>query len=267
MARRFRESGVSTAVLDAEIIAAHVLGVDRYALISSRGTELSLEELDAIGALAARRLSGEPVAYLTGRKEFYSLDFSVDRRVLIPRPETELLVDLAIYYAPLNGSVLDLGTGSGAIAVAVKHNRADCAVCATDISGDAIEVAAVNAGAILGEGRIDLRQGNLFDAVDGERFHVIVSNPPYVDRDLLPGLQRELRFEPDAALCADDSGRDIVRKIIRGAGAHLHPAGVALVEIAETMKDFVREEGARSGFGVSVMNDYAGFPRVAVLKS
>ncbi|MBN1531416.1 MAG: peptide chain release factor N(5)-glutamine methyltransferase [Spirochaetes bacterium] len=266
IARRFRVSGIPTPVLDAEIIAAYVLGIDRYALIASRGAELSRDARDEIEALAARRLAGEPVAYLTGRKEFYSLDLFVDSRVLIPRPETELLVDLAIYYAPMNGSVLDLGTGSGAIAVAVKHTRGDCNVCATDISREALEVAAVNAAAVPGAASIDFRHGDLFAPVEGERFHVIVSNPPYVDRNLMPGLQRELRFEPEAALCAGDGGRDVIGRIISGAGEHLLQGGVAIVEIAETMREYVRDEGERSGFTVSVMNDYAGLPRVAVLK-
>ncbi len=265
MADRFRETGIDTARLDAEILVSHALGTERYSLALSPERDLSAQELHRMEGFAERRLRGEPVAYILNGKEFYSLNFFVDRRVLIPRPETELLVDLALYHAPMNGHVLDLGTGSGAIAVAVKHNRGDCTVLATDISDGAIAVASRNAAEILGSGAVEFRHGDLFAPVEGLRFDVIVSNPPYVDSSDMQSLQRELSFEPGEALFAGDGGTSVIRRIIGDAPCFLSPSGVLLIEIGEAMRNFVKARGVEAGFHVSVLNDYAGLPRVAVL--
>lgn len=262
----FKEAGIGTARLDAEVLAAHSLGMDRFRLIANPDIPCPDASVSTAVELAERRLRGEPVAYCVGYKEFYSLEFFVDRRVLVPRPETELLVDMAIYYAPRDGFLLDLCTGSGAIAVAVKHNRKDLRVVAADISAEALEVASLNVRNILGAGEIDLRQGDLFDAVRDERFDVIVSNPPYIDPAARDTLQREVLGEPAVALFAEDGGRAVIGRIIGECAGLLAPNGVVILEMGETMTNYVKERGEKAGFTVSVLNDYAGLARVAILK-
>ena len=267
VAAELKNAGIGTYLLDSEILVSHALNTDRFRLLANCEKSLAPEEMKEIDRLVKRRLRFEPVAYITQRKEFYSLEFFVNRSVLIPRPETELLVDLVIYYAPQNGSVIDLGTGSGAIAVAVKHNRADCVVYGTDISRKALRVASANARAILGCKAVVFKEGDLFNAVSEESFDIIVSNPPYVDREKAEFLQKDLLHEPEVALFAGDHGRETIRKIVYESKDHLHPRGIVLVEIGEEMKDFIADLGNREGFSVSVLNDHAGLPRVAVLKS
>lgn len=264
---RMKETGIPSAVLDAELLVAHALGTERHRLRIADDRELTAGEVRRIMGLARRRLRFEPIAYITGRKEFYSLDFTVNRSVLIPRPETELLVDMAVYYARLNATVADIGTGSGAIAVALKHERSDLDVHATDISPKALSVARKNAARILGKNRIRFHQGNLFEPLRGLRFQVIAVNPPYVDRKAAGSLQPDLRYEPDTALFAGRGGRDLVERVIKKSGRFLSDGGVLIIEIGDDMKDFVKKTGAENGFSVSVLNDYSGLPRVAVMKN
>lgn len=261
-----REAGIDSPALDAEVIAAHFLDMDRHQLVTWSDRVLSDSEKSAIDKAIKRRLKFEPVAYITGVKEFYSLEFTVNKDVLIPRPETELLVDMAIYWAGLNSSVLDLCTGSGAIAVALKHSRGDLDVCASDISAKALKVAEKNAEKILGKRRISFFEGDLFTPFKDEKFDLIVSNPPYVSGVLKGELQRELDFEPHDALYADDDGRAVIRKIIDEAPLYLDEKGVLLLEIGSNHRDFIEDAGRKRGFTVSVLNDYAGLPRVATLK-
>ncbi len=263
---RMKETGIPSAVLDAELLAAHALGMERHRLRVVDDRELTEEEERRIMGLARRRIRFEPIAYITGRKEFYSLDFTVNRNVLIPRPETELLVDMAVYYARLSASVADIGTGSGAIAVALKHERSDLDVHATDISAKALAVARKNAARLLGKNRIRFHQGSLFEPLRGLRFQVIAVNPPYVDRKAAGSLQPDLRYEPGTALFAGRGGRDLVERVIKKSGLFLSDDGVLIIEIGDDMKEFVKKTGAASGFSVSVLNDYSGLPRVAIMK-
>ncbi|HOO70464.1 MAG TPA: peptide chain release factor N(5)-glutamine methyltransferase [Spirochaetota bacterium] len=256
-------SGIETPLLDAEVILGHVLGTDRYRLVVDKERILTDNECALFTGMIKRRGDGEPVAYITGIKEFYSLDFIVNRHVLIPRPETELLVDLALYYAGMNETVLDLGTGSGAVAVSVKYSRRDLGVFASDVSAGALAVARKNAKALLGDKSIIFYRGDLFHPFAGMKFNVIVSNPPYIDRGVTSELQKELFYEPEAALFAENRGRDIIQKIILSAREYLEDDGHLILEIGSDMKEFVMHDGARAGFSVSVLNDYAGLPRVA----
>ncbi len=265
-AAKLEKKGIPTSRLDAEVIMAHTLGVERYRLMTDARRELTETEIHSIDKLIKRRLEFEPVAYITGIKEFYSLEFVVTRDVLIPRPETELLVDMALYWAPMGSSVLDLCAGSGAIAVALKKARPDLAVTASDISGMALEVAKENAGRLLGPDRIVFLHGDLFSPVKGKVFDLIVSNPPYVDIDLAGTLQKELEYEPAQALYCGDGGRAVIAKIIGGAGEHLEDDGVLLLEIGSDQRAFVEEAGVAHGYRVSILNDYAGFARIATLK-
>lgn len=267
LSARMKETGIPSAVLDTELLVAHALGTERHRMRVADDRELTAGEERRITVLARRRLRFEPVAYITGRKEFYSLDFTVNRNVLIPRPETELVVDMAVYYARLNASVADIGTGSGAIAVALKHERPDLDVHATDISEKALSVARKNAARILGKNRISFHHGSLFEPLGGMRFQVIAVNPPYVDRKASASLQPDLRYEPETALFAGRGGRDVVERVIKKSGRFLSDDGVLIIEIGDDMKDFVKRTGAASGFSVSVLNDYSGLPRVAVMKN
>lgn len=257
-------AGIETPRLDAEVILAHVMGVERYRFITDPSRGLTENERKRYMRMIRRRVGREPVAYITGVKEFYSLEFTVTKDVLIPRPETELLVDLALYYAGMNCRVLDLCTGSGAVAVAVKRMRKDLAVFASDISDRALSVARKNSSKLLGRSAVKFFAGDLFEPFKDGRFGVIVCNPPYIDRESSGSLQKEIFHEPQAALFAGEGGTSVIRRIIREAAAHLEDRGKLILEIGSGMKNFVMDEGAAAGFSVSVLNDHAGLPRAAV---
>ncbi len=263
---RFKEGEIITSALDAEILVSSVLEIERYKLITDNDRLLTRDEIYTIEKLAARRLKFEPVAYITGIKEFYSIEFIVNKDVLIPRPETELLVDMAIYWGGQGGRVLDLCTGSGAIAIVLKHSRPDLEVYASDISDKALKVARKNAQRILGQKKVNLFQGDLFNPFKGEKFNLIVSNPPYVDDKLKGKLQREIDYEPEIALFTGNQGRNIIEKIIEESVEFLEDNGILLLEIGSDQHAFVQHKGEMCGFKVSILNDYAGFPRVATLK-
>ena len=264
--KQLKEAGIPGPALDAELLVAHALNTDRYCLLASDDRNLAEKEISRVRRLTQRRLGFEPVAYILGRKEFYSHDFIVNRDVLIPRPETELLVDMAIYYARQNAAVVDIGTGSGAIAVSLKYARRDLDVHATDISARALKTARKNAARILGKNMIRFHQGDLYEPLPGMRFQVIAVNPPYVDRKSAGSLQRDLSYEPEVALFSGKGGRETIGRIIAKSGRYLTDEGVLIMEIGEEMKDFVKRSGKTRGFVVSVLNDYSGLPRVAVMK-
>ncbi len=263
---RLAQENCATPRLDAEVIIAFVLGLEKFRLITEAKRALTEREIGLIGKAGSRRALGEPVAYITGRKEFYSLEFIVDRRVLVPRPETELLVDLTLYHAPGNADVLDLCTGSGAVAVAIKHNRKDCRVTATDLSRDALDVARINAESLVGPDEIDFRQGDLYEAVTDMNFDIIVSNPPYIDPEEKSELPRELSFEPEMALYCADRGRSVINRIIEGGRKYLRPDGIIMIEIGASMEVDIIARSRKRGFGATVARDNSGRPRVALLK-
>jgi release factor glutamine methyltransferase len=263
---QLKDAGIPSPSLDAELLVASSIGTDRYRLRVGDDRELNRAESVKISRLVNRRLRFEPVAYILGSKEFYSLDFTVNRDVLIPRPETELLVDMVIYYARQNAAVVDIGTGSGAIAVSVKHSRADLEVHATDISAKALSVARKNAARILGKNRIRFHRGDLFEPLTGMRFQVIAVNPPYIDKETSASLQKDLSFEPEAALFSNRGGRETVERVIAQSGPFLTDDGVLIMEIGDEMKDFAKNTGTGTGYTVSVLNDYSGLPRIAVMK-
>ncbi len=263
---RFKDGGIGSPSLDAEILISTVLDIERYKLVTDRDRLLTKEELLEIEKYAARRLKFEPVAYILGVKEFYSIEFVVNKDVLIPRPETELLVDMAIYWGGTGARVLDLCTGSGAIAVVLKHSRSDLDVYASDISEKALKTAKTNALRILGEKKIKFVKGDLFEPFAGEKFNLIVSNPPYVSSELKGTLQKELDFEPGIALFAENKGTAIIKKIIEESADYLEENGILLLEIGSDQQAFIHEHGEKNGFTVSILNDYAGLPRVATLK-
>jgi release factor glutamine methyltransferase len=215
---------------EARMLLGHCLRVGRPWIIAHGRDPVPELQAQAVEALFAKRREGEPVAYLTGEREFRSLSLQVTPAVLIPRPETELVVEqaLALIAAREAPKVLDLGTGSGAIAVAIAHARPDSRVWASDVSAHALEVASRNA---LRHGvAVRLVQGDWFVSLGDERFDLIASNPPYV-ADADPHLaQRDVRFEPQAALLGGPDGMDCIRTIAAGARTHLAPGGCLVLE-------------------------------------
>ncbi len=247
--------------LDAELLVAHVLGASRPALAADPDRRLGPAEARQLEALAARRAAGEPLAYLTGWREFWSLELEVTPDVLVPRPETELLVEwtLQAVAGKAQPSVLDLGTGSGAIALAVARERADAAVTAVDSSAAALQVAHRNA-ARLGLGRVQFVEGRWFGPARGGRFDVIVSNPPYVAAGD-PALAK-LTYEPSSALVAGEDGLDALSAICTGAGPHLAAGGSLIVEHGASQGEAVRGLMTRVGLaGIETRRDLAGLER------
>ena len=258
--------GIDTARLDVEILVSELLDVERFRLTAYPDEEISDEDILRLNRALKRREKREPVAYILGMKEFYSLDFIVNKNVLIPRPETELLVDMAIYHGKNGGRALDIGTGSGAIAVSLKYNRRDLTVVATDISEKSLTIARKNSKEILGGREIKFLSGSLFDPIKQEKFDLIISNPPYVSPAVRENLEEELEFEPEHALYAEDFGRKILKEIIEQASDYLSDDGVLLLEIGNDQGDYIKTVATQNGFAASILQDYAKMPRVAVLK-
>jgi len=235
-----------------------VAGFSQAAIAAAPEAQVPFEVEDAFHAFARRRRAGEPVAYILGHREFYSLQLSVNPAVLIPRPETELLVDLALQRRP--ASVLDLGTGSGAVALAIKRHLPGATVVAIDSSATALAVARRNA-VKLGLA-VDFRHGRWFEPVAGERFDLVVANPPYVAEGD-PHLP-ELRHEPVAALVSGPDGLAAIREIISAAGLFIAPGGCLLLEHGQGQDAGVRDLLEREGFGsVRTWPDLAGIGRVS----
>lgn len=254
--------------LDAQVLLAHVVDKDRAWLIAHAGDALSPDLYQAYMALARRRRDGEPVAYLTGMREFWGLCLRVTPDVLIPRPETETLVELALARLRKDRAlrVLDLGTGSGAIALAIAHERPQVQVLATDVSSDALDVARENAQR-LGLGNAEFFKSDWYERVAigwrGGKFDLIASNPPYVaaaDPHLEEG---DVRFEPERSLTPGGDGLGAIRKILAGARERLVPGGTLAVEHGYDQSEMVREMFAAAGFGeIVAARDLSGIPRV-----
>ena len=223
----------ATAPLDADVLLAFALGVTKEELLAHPERGLAADDAARFRGLVERRYTGEPVAYLRGFKEFYGLRFAVDRRVLIPRPETETLVDAARrFIAGRALTVVDVGTGSGAIACAIAVHEARVRVIATDVSADALAVARTNAGALGVAGRVDLRQGDLLVPIS-EPVDVVCANLPYLRDDSLEhlvGARTSLAFEPRAAVVAGADGLDLVRRCVADLPRVLSPDGAAFFE-------------------------------------
>ncbi|MFC0677211.1 peptide chain release factor N(5)-glutamine methyltransferase [Lysobacter korlensis] len=217
--------------IDAEVLLAHVLDRSRTWLFAYGDAVADPAQAERFAGLVARREAGEPVAYLTGRRGFWRFDLAVTPATLIPRPETELLVELALERIPAGGApcVADLGTGSGAIALALAYERPGARVIATDASDEALEVARSNA-VELGLSNVEFRLGDWCAPIAGATFDVIASNPPYIARDDAHLKQGDLRFEPATALASGDDGLDAIRTIARDALPCVRAGGWLLLE-------------------------------------
>ncbi len=261
---------------DADELLSRLLGVSRGQLQRTRADSLTPESQRQFEQWVGRRIAGEPVQYITGLAAFRELDLQVDRRVLIPRPETEGLVECVLEAlaeqrdAWKQPRVLDLGTGSGAIALSVAHEWPLARVFATDVSEDALAVARANAQACGLAARVAFSLGHWFDAVGtDERFEVVVSNPPYIatgEAALLPGDVRE--WEPELALYAGESGNEALREIIEDAARHLVTHGLLALELAEMRASQVASwlEGAHDWSSVELRDDLSGRPRVLLAR-
>ena len=248
--------------LEAELLMARAINMPRSFLFAHPEDELDDDALQRLNETVARRLAGEPMAYITGNKEFWSMELAVSPATLVPRPETELLVDVALRDIPRKAEwdVLDLGTGSGAVALAIARERRLCSVTAVDISADALDVARENANRNM-IANVDFLHGDWTSPVAGRRFQVIVSNPPYVRAD--DEALDALRAEPLSALAAGDQGLDCIEILARDCPAILQDDGVLVLEHGAEQKDAVGELLLSSGWGsIRCYDDYSGLPRV-----
>ena len=266
---RFRAAGLDTPELDARLLAQVALGLDPLKLVARERDEISPDGLAKLQSLAARRLAGEPVARILGHQEFYGLDFAVSAATLVPRPETEMLVDLALEVGLRQAEprFLDLGTGSGCIGIALLVNSAAATAVGVDLSGDALVAAKANAQARQVADRFELRQGSWFTPLrEGEKFDVIVSNPPYVESDIIDELSPEVRdFDPHLALDGGLDGLAAYRVIAAGAARWLKPGGWVIVETGSEQGLEAGALFANAGFAnVEIKKDIAGLDRVVV---
>ena len=254
-----------TARLDAELLLAAVLGKSRSYLRTWPEHEPGAEQLAAFAALLERRRAGEPVAYILGHQGFWSLDLEVAPHTLIPRPDTELLVETALQLAPATPQrVLDLGTGSGAIALALASERGGWQVIGVDRIAEAVALAERNRQR-LKLGNAEFRQSSWFDGLAGERFGLILSNPPYIAADDRHLGEGDVRFEPLSALVAGVDGLDDIRQIIAQAPRHLQAGGWLLLEHGYDQAEAVRELLAAAGFtAVDSRRDLGGHQRISL---
>ena len=251
-------AGCETPRLDAELLLAAAMGVDRAVIVSDPGRGIEPDAARRFMEFAARRRDREPVAYILGSKGFRSIELAVDPRVLIPRPETEHLVEAALGL-PAGARVCDVGTGSGAIALALKSERPDLRVIATDASADALDVARANATALGLE--VEFALGDLLDEVAGP-LDAVISNPPYVEdgAQLAPEI---VRYEPALALRAGPDGLDVIRRLVPAAGASA--AALVALEVGAGQSGAVGEMMRQAGFAsVEVGRDLAGIERVVL---
>ncbi|MGV3741825.1 MAG: peptide chain release factor N(5)-glutamine methyltransferase [Burkholderiaceae bacterium] len=251
---------------EVRILLMHALHLTRSQLITQSDRILTAAEAQLVSQLLQRRIDGEPIAYIVGEREFFGLAFHVTPDVLIPRPETELLVELSLERLRRNACLLDLGTGSGAIAVALAHTRPDIDVTALDQSAAALAVARCNA--LRHKAKVDFMQSDWYSALSDRRFDVIAANPPYISKHDSHLKQGDLRFEPLSALTDHADGMMALRAIVRGAPDHLKSGGWLLMEHGYDQSAGVHALLVEQGFSeVQSWRDLAGIERVTGGKS
>ena len=262
--------GIESARLDAEVLLAYVLQQDRVYLYVHFDQPLEPSEVDAYRELIVQRGRRIPVAYLTGEKEFYSRAFRVEPGVLIPRPDTEILVERVVAWAHGRGGPLeiaDIGTGSGAIAVTLALELPQAAVWATDVSDEALRVAAGNAERLGASGRVHFLHGPWVEPLDGRQFDAVVANPPYIPSAELERLAPEIRYEPRVALDGGQDGLAAYRGLVPGALKAVRPGVIAAVEVGDGQAETVAQMAERAGWQrVETVKDHAGIDRVVVME-
>jgi len=270
--RRFETAGVDSPRLAAQVLLAHALGCDRIGLYVQFDKPLGPEELARYRELVRRRLAGEPVAYLVGSQEFWSIELTVDPRVLIPRRDSETLVELVLAEIPDRSAALrlaDVGTGSGALVLALLRELPAARAVATDLHAGALALAAANAARLAVEERLELREGDLLSPLGDESFDVLVANLPYVPSGDIDRLSPEVRHEPRAALDGGVDGLDLIRRLVAGCARHIAPGGLVALEHGFDQGAPVREllERAPGPFEpAQTRADLAGHPRVTAAR-
>jgi release factor glutamine methyltransferase len=271
----FKSSQIDSPRLTIEILLAHVLGVDRIDLYLAFDKPLHVDELTLLKSLIKRRINREPVAYITGKKEFFGLEYDVSSDVLIPRPETEFLVEEALKFIPQNAislpmNILDMGTGSGAVIISLAKNRPGHHFFASDISLTALTIAGANAKKHGIQG-ISFFAGNWFAPIahNRETFDLIVSNPPYIPVIEIDRLAPEIvQYEPVLALDGGDDGMQALKILIEGAPLYLNPGGMMFLEIGHDQRDQLSHEINKFHNLMldKFIRDYGGYDRVAVIR-
>ena len=261
----FEKQGIESPRLTIELMLAHLLKKKRLQLYLEFERELDAVTLETLREMVKRRVAGEPLQYITGEAEFCGLKFMVDRRVLIPRPETELLVEAVAARHPK--TIVDIGTGSGCIAVALAKRLPEAEIAAIDVSVEALEVAQTNANRHEAEKRIRFLKSDLLENFpDGQRVDAVVSNPPYIASGELARLPKEVRnFEPVPALIAGEDGLEVFRRLAKTAGRVLSPNGFVALEMGAGQRAAVEELFGKENFEVvEVVKDLQGIERVIV---
>ncbi len=266
--RFLRENGIDEPRKNAEILLSHLLNKPVH-LIYTDDECIPAGILSAYSKLLGKRASHIPLQYITGKVDFYKHVFFVKKGVLIPRPETEILVEKALsvyteYFSPERVRILDMGTGCGNIAISLAKEIENCSVAATDISLKALKVSHCNALRLKAKSKIRFYQANLFPP-GTNRFHMIVSNPPYIPLADIAGLDADVKHEPPAALSGGGDGTSVIRKILRRADVFLHERGFLLMEIGYNQADFVRSFKCRMEL-LTIKKDLAGIERIAVFR-
>lgn len=268
---RLEQAGVPEPRRQAASLLAFAIEQDKTFLIAHPEYELTETENDSFRKLVERRASREPFQYITGVQEFYGLDFIVTPDVLIPRPETELLIEKAVEFLGGRGETVfcEVGVGSGCISIAILKNVAGARAVALDLSDAALKIAEKNARNHRVDDRLELRRSNVFGALENEKFDLIVSNPPYIAAAEMPFLQPEVRdFEPHAALTDDGDGLSIIGRIIAASPSFLMPGGALLLEIGLGQVDHVREMLFAGGWThIRTYDDLQGIPRCAFART
>ena len=257
------------AKFEAQLLLQNLLNVNRAWLLAHESDALQDKIKADFESLLARRLLGEPIAYILGQREFFGLNLIVTPDTLIPRPDTETLVETALDKIPTDTplTVLDLGTGTGAVALAIAEHRSEAQVTAIDASSGALDIAKRNANQ-LDLTQVDFRLSNWFSALEGERFNLIVSNPPYIEQHDIHLTQGDLRFEPISALASGTDGLDDIRQIVDNCLLHLHPQGWLMLEHGYNQAHLVTDLMAQSGLiDITTIKDLGANDRVTIGKN
>ncbi len=271
--KRLERAAIPDSDIEAQVLLRNALGIDRATFHASPERELSAEEAEVFERTVERRVEGEPLSFITGHREFYGLDFVVSPDVLVPRQETEFLVEAVLEYARSRAgdedslTIADIGTGSGCIAVALGAHLPKATVYAIDVSQEALGVAGENIFRHGLEGRVHLRHGNLFEALDGP-VDVVVSNPPYLSTGEATDLPQDVQREPSVALVGGSDGMDVLRRLVVEAREYVKPGGLLALEIDPRRQEAVESlvGGAFPDSEVAVVKDHAGLDRVVTVR-